>query len=134
MNQNKRFWVEHERILNTYVLRIFKDEEIIFEINNWNSLNESNKVECEGIANELNKLSDENEVLKSTNVEYEDALGRLEEENEKLRKELRVYRKVASCSNCNYHNYDWFDDGDEFEVCDKGNDVTEGICEEWREL
>lgn len=58
----------------------------------------------------------------------------LEEENEELKQELKVYRKVASCGNCNYHNYDWFDDGDEFEVCDKGNDVTEGICEDWREL
>ena len=65
MSENKRFWVENERILNTYVLRIFKEDEIIFEINNWNSLNESNKVECEEIANELNKLSDENEELKS---------------------------------------------------------------------
>lgn len=61
-------------------------------------------------------------------------LNRLTEENEQLKKELKVYRKVASCSNCHYHNYDWFDDGDEFEVCDKGNDVTEGICEDWEEL
>lgn len=65
MTENKRFWVENEKILNTYVIRIYKEDEIIFEINNWNSLNESNKVECEGIANELNKLSDENEELKS---------------------------------------------------------------------
>ena len=61
-------------------------------------------------------------------------LNKLNDENEQLKKELKVYRKVASCSNCHYHNYDWFDDGDEFEVCDKGNDVTDGICEEWREL
>ena len=56
------------------------------------------------------------------------------EENEKLKKELRIYRKLVSCGNCEYHNYDWFDDGNEFEVCEKGNDVTEGICEDWEEL
>lgn len=61
-------------------------------------------------------------------------LNNLSDENERLKKELKVYRKVASCRNCHYHNYDWFDDGDEFEVCDKGNDVTEGICEDWEEL
>ena len=55
-------------------------------------------------------------------------------ENEELKKELKVYRKLARCSNCEYHGYDWFDDGDEFEVCDKGNDVTERICEDWEEL
>jgi len=55
-------------------------------------------------------------------------------ENEQLTKELKVYRKLANCKNCEHHSYDWFDDGDEFEVCDKGNDVTEGICEDWREL
>ena len=62
----------------------------------------------------------------------------LYKENEQLKQELKVYRKVASCSNCKYHNYDWYIDdgygGEEYEVCDKGNDVTEGICEEWEEL
>lgn len=58
----------------------------------------------------------------------------LDKENGQLKKELAIYRKVASCGNCKYHNYDWYDDGDEFEVCDKGNDVTDGICEDWEEL
>lgn len=61
-------------------------------------------------------------------------LNNLHEENEQLKQELQTYHKVVGCFNCNYHNYDWFDDGDEFEVCDKGNDVTECICEEWEEL
>ncbi len=61
-------------------------------------------------------------------------LNELHEENKELKRELQTYRKVAGCFNCHYHNYDWFDDGDEFEVCDKGNDVTEGICEKWEEL
>ena len=67
-----------------------------------------------------------------------DLLNKLTEENEQLKKELRVYRKIASCHNCHYHSYDWnIDDGyggEEYEVCDKGNDVTEGICEDWEEL
>ena len=61
-------------------------------------------------------------------------LNELWDENEELKQELAIYRKVASCSNCKYHNYDWYDDGDEFEVCDKGNNVTDGICEDWEEL
>ena len=67
-----------------------------------------------------------------------DLLNQLSDENEQLKKELKVYRKVASCSDCKYHNYDWdIHDGyggEEYEVCDKGNDVTYGICEEWEEL
>ena len=55
-------------------------------------------------------------------------------ENELLKEELKIYRRIANCSNCYYHNYDWFDDGDEFEVCDKGNDVSNRICENWEEL
>ena len=51
---------------------------------------------------------------------------------------LKVYRKIASCGNCQYHDYDWdIDDGyggEEYEVCEKGNDVTDGICEDWEEL
>ena len=76
-------------------------------------------------------------VTRDTFDYVSDVVGLLngyDKENEQLKKELKIYRKVASCSNCHYHNYDWFDDGDEFEVCDKGNDVTDGICEEWEEL
>lgn len=39
-----------------------------------------------------------------------------------------------SCKNCDYHDYDWFDEGDEFEVCLKGNNMDNNICEDWREL
>lgn len=89
----------------------------------------------------LNNLHEENKELKKENAQFDILIKNnqlayidLEKENEQLKKELRIYRKVASCTNCHYHNYDWYDDGDEFEVCDKGNDVTEGICEEWEEL
>ena len=58
----------------------------------------------------------------------------LKKENDQLKATLRTYRKVANCRNCDYHDYDCREDGDDFEICEKGNDVTEGICEEWREL
>ena len=63
-----------------------------------------------------------------------DKSNRLEKENEQLKSELKIYRNIASCSNCHYHNYDWYDDGDDFEVCDKGNDMSDYICKDWREL
>lgn len=59
---------------------------------------------------------------------------KLSDENKELKRELQTYRKLVGCFNCRYHNYDWFDDGDEFEVCDKGNDVTDGICKDWEEI
>ena len=81
-------------------------------------------------------LSKKGEIMNM--IDTEDMLNHLNEENEELKKELRIYREVASCSNCKYHNYDWdINDGyggEEYEVCDKGNDVTEGICEDWSEL
>ena len=85
----------------------------------------------------LNKLNDENEQLKTLVDFYKDFqkdARELSKENEELKSELKIYRKIASCSNCDYHNYNWFDDGDEFEVCDKGNDMSDYICEDWREL
>ena len=104
-----------------------------------------NSKESVDLLNELYRKNQDNEAmiefLSTENTQINDELKtrtqiqhQLEEENEELKNELRIYRKVASCSNCKYHNYDWFDDGDEFEVCDKGNDVTEGICEDWRRL
>ena len=69
---------------------------------------------------------------------------RLEKENEKLKEELREvksenmdYYTIINCGNCKYHNYDWYDDGDEFEVCDKGNNerlMYNKFCREWEEL
>lgn len=85
----------------------------------------------------LNDLHDENEQLKTLVDFYKDFqkdARELSKENEELKSELKIYRKIASCSNCDYHNYNWFDDGDEFEVCDKGNDMSDYICEDWREL
>lgn len=64
-------------------------------------------------------------------------LNELSEENEQLRKELKDYHNAFDCSQCKYQNYDWFDDGDEFEVCDKGNNEAQmdnHSCKDWEEL
>ena len=85
----------------------------------------------------LNELNDENKQLKTLVDFYKDFqkdARELAKENEELKSELKIYRKIANCRNCHYHNYDWYDDGDEFEVCDKGNDMSDWICKDWREL
>lgn len=67
-------------------------------------------------------------------AEYVD---RLQYENEQLKKELKDYHNAFDCSQCKYQNYDWFDDGDEFEVCDKGNNESQmdnHSCTDWVEL
>ena len=82
----------------------------------------------------INKLDDKLYFKECDVFDLKQENKRLKRGNEQLKQELKVYRKVANCGNCQYHNYDWFDDGDEFEVCDKGNDVTDGICEDWEEI
>lgn len=96
----------------------------------------------------LNELNDENEQLK-TQVQNTSAqrdefhrgarenanrVGELEKENEHLKQKLKIYRKVANCSNCDFQDYDCGEDGDVFEICDKGKDMENGICEDWRVL
>lgn len=95
--------------------------------------------ECErdGLKKDVESLEEENEYLKTKVDFYKDFqkdARELDKENEELKSELKIYREVANCGNCHYHNYDWFDDGDEFEVCDKGNDMWYGICQDWSEL
>lgn len=64
-------------------------------------------------------------------------LNKLNDENEQLKKELKKYIDVFDCSQCRFQSYDWFDDGDEFEVCKKGNNeaqIENHSCSEWREI
>lgn len=66
-----------------------------------------------------------------------DLLNTLYDENEELKQALKDYHNVFDCSQCRYHNYDWFSDGDEFEVCDKGNNEAQMYyhsCKDWEEL
>lgn len=96
----------------------------------------------------LNELSEENEQLKKTNQRLNDELQNvtsleslkigenttLQRENKRLKSILRIYRKVANCQNCDYHDYDCYSDGDDFEVCEKGHDMSYSICKDWRKL
>jgi len=92
----------------------------------------SNQDVAEGICRRLNDQQDEINHLSNFGLHV--ILDKKNKEIEQLKQVLMIYRKVAYCGNCNYHNYDWYDDGDEFEVCEKGNDMSDYICEEWREL
>lgn len=60
----KLFTIESERIGSTYSIHIFKGDEIIFEMSNWESLSNMHKKECEEFVNYLNSITDENEQLK----------------------------------------------------------------------
>ena len=61
-------------------------------------------IECNAIIesnNEIDKLKRENNILKASNGEYEDALARLEEENEQLKfklEEVRIDEKQLGIS------------------------------------
>lgn len=64
-------------------------------------------------------------------------LNELHEESEQLKAQLKDYHNAFDCNQCRYQNYDWFDDGDEFEVCDKGNNEAQmeyHSCKDWEEL
>ena len=82
---------------------------------------------------ELNKYSFNNRK------DWKKVCKRLNEQHEyimDLKKTLNLYREKMSCDNCKYHNYDWCDDGDEFEVCDKGNNecLYDGFCKDYEEM
>ena len=59
----KRFRMETERINNTYCCRILEKENILFEVNNWGGLSQSNNKEMEELVNRLNELHETNEQL-----------------------------------------------------------------------
>ena len=96
------------------------------------------------LLNQNEQLKNENQKLRmSPRVDVNEIESlvcenqQLQNENGQLKKELKVYRKLANCSNCKYQNYDWFEDGDEFEICEKGNNNQQmeyHICKEWEEF
>lgn len=97
-------------------------------------------IDNEDCCEKLNELHEENielhiqnDFLKDENQHMRDLVN----ENKQLKKELKIYRKIANCSNCKYQGYDWFDDGDEFEICRNGNNeqqIDYHICKDWEEL
>ena len=96
------------------------------------------------LAELLNELYEDNQMLDRL-VEKRDGwnnlaherIFELEIENKRLKAQLKDYHNAFDCSQCRYQNYDWFDDGDEFEVCDKGNNEAQmeyHSCKDWEEL
>ena len=87
------------------------------------------------LAELLNELYEDNQMLDRL-VEKRDGwnnlaherIFELEIENKRLKAQLKDYHNAFDCSQCRYQNYDWFDDGDEFEVCDKGNNEAQMEC------
>lgn len=82
----------------------------------------------------IKDLEKENEQLKHDATVLIQANQDYRKENEQLKSILKIYHKVANCRNCHYHDYDTLFGGyDDYEICNKGNDVSDGICSEWRE-
>ena len=108
-------------------------DDIVCEIKLYETLEEN-----KALGEKIKLIIEENEVCEQAYQEVKSDAIRLKNENEQLKSQLRIYRRIASCSNCDYHDYDEFENSDgsydEFEVCRKGNDVTERICADWREL
>lgn len=60
------FRVDSERLENSFFYRILdNDDNIVFEVNNWGAFSDSNNRQVNGLCDCLNKLSDENQKLKS---------------------------------------------------------------------
>lgn len=95
--------------------------------------NEQLKSEIEKLSYTNEDLLEEKRIWKQMSDEY----TKLSDDIEQLKKELNIYTRIATCSNCKYQDYDWFEDGDEFEICKKGNNnqqIEYHICKEWREF
>ena len=86
---------------------------------------------------ENNHIHNINKEYRKENLMVKEECIRLRKENEQLKKELKKYTDAFDCSQCRFQNYDWFDDGDEFEVCEKGNNESQmenHSCSEWEEI
>lgn len=120
----------------TYHDEKITDEEIEKLVNHLLNQNEQLKNENQKLDEKIFLIT--RDLIKTKSYEQlEKELNRIKNENEELKKELKVYREVANCSNCKYQNYDWYDDGDEFEICEKGNNNQQmeyHICKEWEEF
>jgi len=147
MTENKRFMIIGENYTNIDmpVFVVCRENDCCFEVY-------ESKEEAQRVCDKLNNLLDENKTLKEENKKlknmvrhnyvehkrcvnnYVDKIKEVEKENEQLKNELKIYRNVANCGNCKYHNYDWFDDGDEFEVCQKGHELYPKECKDFKEL
>lgn len=50
-----------------------------------------------------------------------DLLNEQDNRIKELEKENMEYYKLINCRKCKYHNYDSYANGDDFEICEKGN-------------
>ena len=117
-NQDNKVMIEFLNTENTQIMNELKTRTQI-----QHQLEQDNK-----------QLKEENYKLKQGIIDYSQYLT---DKSTELEKELLIYRKIANCSNCKYQNYNWFEDGDEFEICEKGNNEQQmeyHICKEWEEL
>lgn len=87
--------------------------------------------------NMLVSIRDKNSNKNVNIIQIVEIANQLYNENEQLKQALRDYHNAFDCSQCRYQNYDWFSDGDEFEICDKGNNEAQmeyHSCKDWEEL
>lgn len=102
------------------------------------------KKDFESIFKVMDKLEEKNQELEEENKQLRKLLkiGRTNAKDiidilNEQEQQLKGYIDAFDCSTCKYQNYDWFDDGDEFEVCDKGNNEAQmdnHSCKDWEEL
>lgn len=108
MNE-KRFTIESERINTTYSVRILKDDEVIFEISNWNSLGEMHKTECEDIVNVLNKQQDTIITLKRRLEKINGGYGHLTHRNGLTANEWVIESQERELKKKNEQISDWIE-------------------------
>ena len=99
------------------------------EIIEWNK--HSDNAQYKDLERIVDLLNFKEMNLENCRKRYEE----LHKENMELKKENMEYYRLINCGNCKYHNYDWYDDGEEFEVCDKGNTermIYNRFCKDWK--
>lgn len=70
-------------------------------------------------------------------AELKKKIEKLKEKVKELEEQNIKYSKIVNCNNCEYQGYDWYSSGDEFEICEKGNNeeqMYDRFCSEWEEF
>ena len=102
-----------------YFKRMWEEEYYIFDSNTISESDFEEKLEYQDykafedsmmgdeVVNRLNELHEENQALKSSNLEYEDALARLEEQNEELKQLLDYADDLIQSHLSEHHIRQW---------------------------
>lgn len=59
------------------------------------------------------------------------------EKNKELKTQISELKAIVGCHNCDFHDYDEYDDGDYIEVCRAGHNeelCNKGFCKYWIKL